>query len=176
MTGAAGGGAAADGGAGAARRAIVKAGAERLDELEPLWETLRQHHHAVMPSYGPLRDSGDSWRRRRANYEEWLAQPGGFVLLAEQDHKVVGYALVAPGSPSQTWAIESAATLETLVLLPEARGSGLGTALMDRVKEEVRAMGVTHLGLGVVAANEDAIRFYRRHGFEPAFLEMIARP
>jgi hypothetical protein len=35
---------------------------------------------------------------------------------------------------------------------------------------------VTHLGLGVVAGNEDAIRFYRRHGFEPAFIEMIARP
>ena len=27
--------------------------------------------------------------------------------------------MVAPGSPSQTWAVESAATLETLVLLPE---------------------------------------------------------
>jgi GNAT superfamily N-acetyltransferase len=155
---------------------IVRAGAERLDELEPLWEALRQHHHAVMPSLGPLRDRADSWRIRREHYEKWLAAPGGFLLVAEQGGTPVGYALVAGGSPSQTWAIESAATLETIVLLPEARGAGLGSALIERVKDEVRAAGVTHLGLGVVGGNEDAIRFYRRHGFEPAFIEMIARP
>ena len=84
--------------------------------------------------------------------------------------------MVAPGAPSQTWAVEAAATLETIVLLPEARGKGLGTALMDRVREEVREAGGTRLGLSVVAANEAAISFYRRHGFEPAFIEMIARP
>jgi ribosomal protein S18 acetylase RimI-like enzyme len=158
------------------RAIVVKAGAERLDELEPLWEALRQHHRAVMPSLGPLRDSADSWRRRRAHYEDLLGRPGAFLLLGVRDGELVGYALVAPGSPSQTWAIESAATLETLVLLPDARGSGLGSALIERVREEVRAAGVTHLGLGVAAGNEDAIRFYRRHGFEPAFLEMITRP
>ena len=97
-------------------------------------------------------------------------------MLARQGDDLVGYALVAGGSPSQTWAIESSATLETVVLLPEARGTGLGSALVERVKTEVRAAGVTHLGLGVVVGNEDAIRFYRRHGFEPAFIEMIARP
>jgi len=155
---------------------IVKAGLGRLDDLEPLWEALRQHHHAVMPSLGPLREPADSWGRRRAHYEKELADPRAYLLLAELDGRVVGYAMVLGGSPSQTWAIESTATLETIVLLPEARGRGVGSQLVERVKEEARADGVTHLGLGVVAGNEDAIRFYRRHGFEPAFVEMIARP
>jgi ribosomal protein S18 acetylase RimI-like enzyme len=155
---------------------LEKAGVERLDDLEPLWEALRRHHHAVMPSLGPLRERGDSWGRRRAHYENELADPRAYLLLAELDGRPVGYAMVLGGSASQTWAIDSTATLETIVLLPEARGRGVGSQLVERVKEEARAKGVTHLALGVVAGNEDAIRFYRRHGFEPAFVEMIARP
>ena len=155
---------------------IVKAGAERIDDLEPLWRALAEHHHSVWPEDGPLRERADSWARRRALYREKLAEPGGVLLIAERDRRPVGYAMVATASPSMTWAIEDAATLETIVLLPEVRGSGLGTALIERVKAEVRANGVTHLGLGVVAANEAAIRFYRRHGFQPAFVEMTARP
>jgi hypothetical protein len=33
-----------------------------------------------------------------------------------------------------------------------------------------------HWGLGVVAANEAAIRFYRRPGLRVAFLELLGRP
>jgi len=156
---------------------ISRAGPERLDDLEPLWHALAVHHGSVTPELAPLRERADSWARRRAHYEERLAQPGAFLLIAEADDgSPVGYAMVSTGAASQTWAIEAAATLETIVLLPEARGKGLGTALIARVREEVRAAGVTHLLLSVVADNAAAIRFYRRHGFESAFIEMIARP
>jgi ribosomal protein S18 acetylase RimI-like enzyme len=46
-----------------------------------------------------------------------------------------------------------------------ARGSGLASALVDRVVE--RAHGrVSLIELSVVTANERAYRLYRRHGFE----------
>jgi ribosomal protein S18 acetylase RimI-like enzyme len=43
------------------------------------------------------------------------------------------------------------------------------------VLERVREAGATHLGLTAVATNDGALRFYRRHGFAPAFVEMVAR-
>jgi ribosomal protein S18 acetylase RimI-like enzyme len=154
---------------------IVEAGADRIEELEPLWHALVQHHAVVAVGLGEPRERADAWARRRVHYEELLAKPGAFALIAERDGVPVGYAMVEPDRPSQSWQIDAAATLETLVVLPEARGAGIGTRLLEAVKERVRAAGVTHLGLGVVAANENAIRFYRRHGFEPAFVDMVTR-
>jgi ribosomal protein S18 acetylase RimI-like enzyme len=154
---------------------IVEAGAERLDDLEPLWHALVQHHAAVAVGLGEPRDRADSWERRRRLYEDLLAKDGTYALIAERDGAPVGYAMVSLSRPSMTWAIERTANLETIVVLPEARGASVGTRLIDAVKERMRAAGVTHLGLGVVATNDDAIRFYRRHGFQPAFVEMIAR-
>lgn len=83
--------------------------------------------------------------------------------------------MVESASPSQMWRLDAAATLETLVVVPAARGEGVGTALLERVRAETRAIGATHLGAGAVTANEGAIRFDRRHGFEPMFTELIVR-
>ena len=154
---------------------IVRAGAERLDDIEPLWHALVVHQGPMLPVLGQPRERADAWARRRNHYEQLLAREGAFALIAEKDARAVGYAMVEPASPSQSWRVEAAATLETLLVLPEARGSGIGSALLERVKAEVRSAGATHLGLGVVVANEAAVRFYRRHGFEPVFVDMITR-
>jgi ribosomal protein S18 acetylase RimI-like enzyme len=155
---------------------LVRAGPERIADLEPLWAALGEHHAAVAPAaFGPAREHADSWARRRAFYEKALADPGAFAILALRDGRAVGYAVVTPSRPSYTWQLNTAATLETLAVLPAERGNGVGTALIERVREELRAAGVTRLALGVLATNEAAIRFYRRHGFEDAFLEMMAR-
>ena len=154
---------------------IVEAGRERLDDIEPLWHALVVHQGPLLPALGPVRERADSWGRRRAHYEALLAKQGAFALIAERDGRAVGYVTVEPSSPSQTWQLDRAATVETLLVLPEARGEGVGSRLLDTVRERVHAAGFTHLGLGVVATNEGALRFYRRHGFEPAFVEMISR-
>ncbi len=148
-----------------------------LDDLEPLWHALAAHHGDVMPWLGPLRERADSWSRRRAYYEERLAQPGAFLLIAELDDAPVGYAMVAPGAPSQTWAIEAGGDARDD--RAAARGAREGPRLRahgPRPRGGPRCGRDMRLGLSVVAANEDAISFYRRHGFEPAFIEMIARP
>jgi ribosomal protein S18 acetylase RimI-like enzyme len=156
---------------------IVRGGAERIPDLEPLWHALSAHHAEVAPQLGPTRPLADTWARRSAFYERIFAErPGAFVLVAERDGRPVGYALVSPASPSQTWQIDRAANVETLAVAPQERGAGVGSALLDRVRAEVRADGYTHWGLSTVATNEGAIRFYRRQGFEVAFLEMLGRP
>ena len=62
---------------------------------------------------------------------------------------------------------EQAAELETLAVLPAARGSGIGSALLDAVREERGTLKITEIGLHIVPTNHDAIRLYERHGFSP---------
>ena len=87
--------------------AIVRAGAERIDDLRPLWEALSRHHGEVAPelaAIGERRRLEDSWAVRRALYEGLFAEPGTFVLIAELGSSPVGYALVHLRGPEETWS------------------------------------------------------------------------
>ncbi|HMJ95240.1 MAG TPA: GNAT family N-acetyltransferase [Thermoleophilaceae bacterium] len=147
---------------------ILRAGAERIPELQPLWESLSRHHAEVAPELsmlGELRAEADSWAVRRELYEEWLAEPDAFVLIAEIDEKPVGYAVVSMRGPEETWATgDRVAELQTLAVLPGHRGAGIGGALVDRMYAELRLLGVGQFVVGVVASNADAVRFYERLG------------
>jgi ribosomal protein S18 acetylase RimI-like enzyme len=147
---------------------IVRAGAERIPDLRPLWESLSRHHAEVAPELamlGEVRAEADSWAVRRALYEEWLQDPDAFVLIAESQGEPVGYAMVELRGPEETWATgDRVAELETLAVLPEHRGQGIGSALVERMHEELRRLGVSHFVVGVIASNSDAVRFYERLG------------
>jgi ribosomal protein S18 acetylase RimI-like enzyme len=137
-----------------------------LDLVEPLWNALREHHTAVAPELGPPRPREESWRRRRAQYEVWLSETGSFVLVVEGDDDVVGYAMVHLRSGSATWPLgEQAGELETLAVLAAERGKGIGTLLLQAVREELRSSGVSEISLHVLPGNLASIRFYERHGF-----------
>jgi len=75
---------------------IVKVPEARLDELEPLWRALHDHHHEVSPH---LRDRERpyerSWESRRQSERALLqSERGSFVLAALKDDRYVGYAFV----------------------------------------------------------------------------------
>jgi GNAT superfamily N-acetyltransferase len=143
--------------------------AERLYELAPLWNSLREHHLIVAPAWlPPAYDAEESWRRRADQYRQWLADPDSFVLVACREQTLVGYAFVHLRGGSPTWPVsERAGELETLAILPEERGRGVGRALLDAVSDRLRGLGATEISLHLLAGNDDAGRFYEREGFRP---------
>lgn len=151
---------------------IVRGGVELLDQARPLWLALRTHHNRIAPDLGPVREDDETWRRRRAQYETWLEDERAFVLLARRAGRVVGYAFFrVEAVSSPTWEKGGfAGDLETLSILPEARGTGLGARLIALVRDEVTRQGYTDLHITAVATNHDALRFYEREGFTPTFV------
>ncbi len=158
---------------------IVRAGNGSIEDLRPLWESLSEHHAAVAPhleTLGPLRSPPESWRVRRALYEEWLAEPGAFVLMAEAGGRPVGYALVRVRGPEETWETgDRIAVLETLAVLPGHRSRGIGSALLERLYDELRGAGIGELEVAVISTNSDARRFYERQGLLPFTVSYLGR-
>jgi ribosomal protein S18 acetylase RimI-like enzyme len=143
---------------------IERRGADVIDELEPLWLVLKNHHGSVTPD-SAIHDDARSWAERRASYAEWLVEEGAFALLARQDGRPVGYAItvIHPGSP--TWIDpDRYAGVIDIAVAPEAQGAGVGRALLDRVHDE---SGCDVIELTVLSANGPARAFYERIGFEP---------
>ena len=89
------------------------------------------------------------------------APPVSAALLAVA---VVGYAVLGLGFGIEYGGAD--AFVDDLYLVPEARGRGLGEAVMARLEEEARAMGLAALFLVVDPENLPAWRLYDRRGFE----------
>ncbi len=146
---------------------------EELDSIEPMWSALREHHSSITPDLGEPRSRTESWLLRRCQYEQWLASPGAFVLIAERRGEPVGYAMVRLREGSPTWPLsEKAGEIETLSVLPGERGLGTGTALLETVRRELDELGINELSLHAMPTNVEAIRFYERHGFRTYALWM----
>jgi ribosomal protein S18 acetylase RimI-like enzyme len=143
---------------------IERRGADAIAELEPLWLTLKNHHGSVTPGRS-VHDDATSWEQRREQYAQWLAEEGSFVLVARGGGRLVGYAIVVvhPGSPTWVEPRRYAGVVD-LAVASEARGAGVGRALLDRVHEESLCDVIE---LEVLSANGPALAFYERTGFEP---------
>ncbi len=144
---------------------IERGGIDDVPSLRALWLELHHHHAAVGPDSGTFTDDETSWAVRSESYREWLSDPRSFVLLARDAGRVVGYCLVRvfESGPDlrDAWAVpEVIAEVETLVVAAGARGSGLGSRLMDVAEAELDRAGITEVQIGLIPGNDGAQRLY----------------
>jgi ribosomal protein S18 acetylase RimI-like enzyme len=154
---------------------LRRGSAADLAALEPLWVSVHHRHAESMPQLAPYVDDGQTWAARSALYAELLAKPGTVLLLAYAGDGPVGYGLAHVMAAADTWIADTWQTgdrigeIESLAVLPEYRGSGIGTRLLDGLEAELAAAGVRDLILGVLPGNTDAIRLYQRRGYRPTW-------
>lgn len=85
----------------------------------------------------------------------WLVRCGG---------EVVGYAALTFGYSIEFQGRD--AFVDELFLADKARGQGIGSEVLGRVKVEAAALGIVALHLEVARDNRQARRLYERWGFE----------
>ena len=155
---------------------IDDGGAGDLDRLRPLWLAVHRRHQESMPELAPYVPDDVSWRERRALYERLFATYEPVLLLARDGERLVGYGLAyampaADGWLTDTWATgDRVGEIESLGVLPEYRGRGLGTRLLERLQDRLSEQGVADLVLGLLPGNTDALRLYERLGYRPTWL------
>lgn len=156
--------------------AVTAGGTADLDLLEPLWLAVHHEHRRAMPELNPYVTDDTSWRERRDHYRQLLAKHDPVLLLARNKDRVVGYGLGYTMPVRGTWLADTWTTgarvgeIESLSVLAEYRGQGLGSLLLDKLHERLRQQGANDFVLGALAGNTEAIRLYQRHGYRPTWL------
>lgn len=87
--------------------------------------------------------------------------PVFFCFVAEINSKIEGIALGY--NRYSTWK-GKALHLEDLIVNEAARGTGLGTALLDEIVKFGHELGVKRINWEVLDWNEPAIKFYKQKG------------
>lgn len=102
------------------------------------------------------------------------AEKHGVMLMAEDGGKPVGWAF-AYEEHGELFIAEPERRhgfLAEIFVLPEARGKGLGRALIEAVEAWSRGRGHRLVTIGVVAKNARAIRAYEGAGYAPYTMMM----
>jgi GNAT superfamily N-acetyltransferase len=91
------------------------------------------------------------------------ASERGRIFVARIDGEIVG--MVNLLFTISTAEGEPVCWLEDMVVRPEQRGKGLGSRLLQHAVHYAKANGFARITLLTDRTNENAVRFYQRHGF-----------
>ncbi|HEY0255423.1 MAG TPA: GNAT family N-acetyltransferase [Kofleriaceae bacterium] len=98
----------------------------------------------------------------RARLETFEDHPRALVLVAERDGELLGELTIRAISPRR--AVAHVASLGMSVRA-DARGQGVGTALLESAIEWAKTAGIIRIELYVYARNAPAIALYEKAGF-----------
>ncbi|WP_028566214.1 GNAT family N-acetyltransferase [Salinispora tropica] len=91
------------------------------------------------------------------------ARQESILYVARAEEGPIGFSQVYPTFSSVSLA--SVWTLNDLFVAPQARGSGVGRALVDRVISDAEAAGVIRVALATAEDNTSAQALYESAGF-----------
>lgn len=102
----------------------------------------------------------------------YLDQSGCVILLAEEAGCVLG--LLCYSCRYDLYHAGKTGLIELLVVEKEARGKGIGSALIQETIRRGREEGWAEISVSTMPDNQAAVAFYRKHGLvdEAILLEM----
>jgi len=138
-------------------RALTK---DDLEELMPLikdfWKFLNDLHEAQNKDFDFVRAQGIL-----AETMDWR---GHNIYGAFQEGKMVGF--------TDFWVLPdffhggNILNIQNLYIVPDQRGTGVGTVLMEKIIQVAKQQKVTDIHVDVLDENVDAQRFYEKLGID----------
>lgn len=96
-------------------------------------------------------------------FRDSIENPKGCCLIMEQDGKMVGY---TDGEPKTiVYRKSQYFEINNFGVIPEMKGKGLGIILLDAIISWAKTKGFWKVYLSCYARNQEALAFYKKHGF-----------
>ena len=86
-----------------------------------------------------------------------------YILVAEQDEKIVGYI--------DFWIMFEQGSIAKVAVLPQLRKHGIGNILVNDAISRMELEGVTSVSLEVRVSNVAAISLYEKFGFKKVLIK-----
>lgn len=99
----------------------------------------------------------------------------GKVFVADVGGLAIGFVCfwIEPDAEIFATTLKNYAYISDLVVLPEYRGKGLGTSLLEKVKKDVADKGIKIIKVEALANNKHALNIYRKVGFQDYEVVML---
>ncbi|MBL0420309.1 GNAT family N-acetyltransferase [Ramlibacter sp. AW1] len=134
---------------------------------EPSWRQLWRGYFGFIGKAMPEETARRTWAR--------ILDPDSAIMciVAEVDGQVYGFANCVVHE--NTWQTQPACYLEDLYVMPSARGHGIGTALVEWLRNAMRAEGWERLYWMAPADNAAVRRLYDRFAEGQELVRYVVR-
>lgn len=96
---------------------------------------------------------------------------GDELLVAREDDDLVGFVMFTAETGQYDQDVRRG-LVQNIYVAPSHRGRGIGSTLLAAAEARLDEGGVEAVALDVLADNEAALRFYRRHGYAAHRVEL----
>jgi len=143
-----------------ARVSYVSGNARLIDKIVPLWEQLNRQHLSMSPYFKEYYKTLTFEERKLAILQRARGGDVRVDLAFDSSEKLIGYC-VSSIDKLQTGEIDS------LYVVSECRGQGIGANLMEKTLEWLKSKGSKKNIVSVAVGNEQVYVFYEQFGFYP---------
>jgi GNAT superfamily N-acetyltransferase len=127
-----------------------------------VWKEFMEYHQCIDPYYG----TSEGGHLKFGEYIlERMGRDDSLVLVALDGDRVLGYCLCYVQHRPPVFTEMVIGVLSDLAVSEENRGGGVGGALVESSLAWLREKGIKRVELRTSARNDNAIEFYRKHGF-----------
>nr|WP_303871865.1 GNAT family N-acetyltransferase [Acetobacterium wieringae] len=140
-----------------------------LDDIQALWEALNRHHRDAAVHFKSHYEAFTfAMRKKNLLHKAQNGQLRIEIAVDQETAQNVGYCISRVECSGD-------AEMESLYVLDDYRGLGLGETLLGNAIAWMDTMGAHTKSVSVAVGNEKAFSFYKRFGFYPrkTLLEQI---
>lgn len=139
-----------------------------LPAIVARWEELMAHHLPLDPVLYATVPNGPN--HYRSFVRRHLDDSRGLVLVAPEGDRpeggdILGYLVAGQGQRAPHYAVREVALIHDLAVRPDARGRGVGRALVASALARFKARGLRYVQVNFAPGNVEASAFWPNLGF-----------
>jgi len=143
------------------RRATI----EDIPQNLPLWRELSDTHGDMEPMFRLAENAEEKF----AGYLSLIFTNKNFaIFVAESDSKIIGYIIAHVSTAPEVYVIRRRLYIQDMMVSPDYRRQGVASRLVKEIMALAKAQQIEKMDLLVAVKNEEANKFWRAMGFEPA--------
>jgi len=142
---------------------IRKAKLKDITQIADFAVSLLKYHHDIDSYFAPAKDVKDVYRKF---FKRCIYSKNRYLLVAEEDNKVIGYALGELGSRPPVFKIRKIGFISDMFVDKNFRKSGIAKQFLAKLFIWFKSKKLKYIELTVHVKNEIGNKAWAKYGFE----------
>jgi ribosomal protein S18 acetylase RimI-like enzyme len=142
---------------------IIRACIEHMPQIVEIWQEFIRHHADAEPLWDDESNTVDEFK---SQLEKQINSDDALVLVAVEQERVAGFSIAETGNQPPVFKLPRWGTITDVGVEKEYRRTGIAEQMLAETLEWFAKKDITLVEVSVLARNQAAVSFWKKHGFQ----------